>query len=283
MKKQKIVLSIGIIFLFVLIITALLYGQIKNHPTSSTSTDDNSNTFMYSNLMDDESKLKAQLLLKEENIPEENIELFFDLVDEFNSVPYHGLVEQGWSQADIQSFLYVDENAYEHLDAQPNQNLISCRNAAFLLLKDNITFEETEIIPEKKYDGPRKLQFATESDILHYDLLFATIDSNGTVSSDSLVKKITEYWNRAGVKFHKGNIQLLMAYADTLSGIQNFHTAVVIYTDECVWLLEKFDPLYPYQFSCFNNQGELLDYFKKRVSEQEYAVIFSNDTCLWKK
>lgn len=281
MKKQKIAFSIGII-LFVLIIIVLLFGQTKNLFTTPSSKDDD-NTFVYSNLMDDESKLKAQQLLKEHNISQENIDIFFDLVDEFNSVPYRGLVEQGWRQADIQSFLYVDENAYEHLDAQPNQDLISCRNAAFLLLKDNITFKETEIIPEKKYDGPRKLQFATESDILHYDLLFATIESNGTASSDSIVKQITEYWGRAGIKFPKGNIQLLMAYADTLSGIQNFHTAIVIYSDECVWLLEKYDPLYPYQFSCFNNQGDLLNYFKKRVSKQEYAAIFSNDICLWKK
>ena len=43
------------------------------------------------------------------------------------------------------------------------------------------------------------------------------------------------------------------------------------------------DPLHPYQLSRFDNQEQLIDYMKNRVSEVEYAAIFSNDTCLLKK
>ena len=95
--------------------------------------------------MDTESQTIAQSLLSEANISQENIDQFFTLVDEFNSVPYKGIVEQGWKKAYIPFFSHNNENGFAHLEAQEQKNMINCRSAAFVLLKDHIIFNETNI------------------------------------------------------------------------------------------------------------------------------------------
>ena len=267
-RKRRIFLIIGFVLISLLVATLSLWAS--------------NNTFTYSNLMDNESKATAHSLLSDANIPQENIELFFTLVDEFNSVPYKGIVEQGWKKAFIPFFSYNNNNGFAHLEAQEQENMIICRSAAYILLKDHIIFNKTDIIPDRNLDNNNRFPF-TEEDKLHYDLLFADIENSNTYSSKAVANKVVDYWNMAGIEFPESYIHFIMAYADTENGIQNFHTGVAIYNDDCVWFLEKADPIHPYQISCFDTQEQLINYMKKRVSETEYAVIFSNDTCIWKK
>lgn len=237
------------------------------------------NTFTYSHLMDEEGRTEALSLLRGQNIPEENIDLFFQLVDEFNSVPYPGIVEHGFKRAAIPFFSYNNENGYAHLNAQESGDIISCRTAAFVLLKDSITFEDTGVVPEEqKSDFP----FA-ENDLENYSLLFANIEYDGSASSEALAEQLLSYWKRAGISFPENGIQLVTAYGAVSNVFQNFHTAAAIYTDGCVWLIEKADPIHPYQLSRFRTQEQMVDYMKKRVSEAERAAVFSGDVCLWTK
>ena len=267
--KKKTVCLIGVfIVLLICLVIILHYANIYS--------------FTYSNLMDNESKATAQSLLSEANIPQENIDLFFTLVDEFNSVPYKGIVEQGWKKAYIPFFSYNNDNGFAHLEAQEQENMINCRSAAFILLKDHIIFHETDVTPDRNLDNNNRFQFS-EEEKLHYDLLFANIENSNTDSSEVLAQKVIEYWDMAGVEFPESHIQFITAYADTESGIQNFHTSIAVYDDDCIWMLEKADPIHPYQLSRFATQEQMIDYMKKRVSEVEYAAIFSNDTCLWEK
>lgn len=83
--KKKTKWLIGVVIILLICIAVLLQFTNKY-------------LFIYSNLMDNESKTTAQSLLSEANIPQENIDLFLTLVDEFNSVPYKGIVEQGWKR-----------------------------------------------------------------------------------------------------------------------------------------------------------------------------------------
>ena len=266
-RKRRTFLIIGFVLISLLVATLSLWAS--------------NNTFTYSNLMDNESKATAHSLLSDANIPQENIELFFTLVDEFNSVPYKGIVEQGWKKAFIPFFSYNNNNGFAHLEAQEQENMIICRLAAYILLKDHIIFNKTDVKPDRNLDNNNRLQL-TEEENLHYDLLFAHIDNSNTDSSEALVDKVVDYWNMAGIKFPESCIQFVMVYADTENGIQNFHTGIAIYDDDCVWFLEKADPIHPYQISCFDTQEQLINYMKKRVSETEYAAVFSNDTCIWK-
>ena len=152
-RKRRIFLIIGFVLISLLVATLSLWAS--------------NNTFTYSNLMDNESKATAHSLLSDANIPQENIELFFTLVDEFNSVPYKGIVEQGWKKAFIPFFSYNNNNGFAHLEAQEQENMINCRSAAYILLKDHIIFNKTDIIPDRNLDNNNRFPF-TEEDKLHY-------------------------------------------------------------------------------------------------------------------
>lgn len=242
----------------------------------------NNSVFSYSNLADDESKAEAQALLSNNGIPQENIDLFINLVDDFYSTPYNNTVKSGWKKAVIPLFSYSDKDAADHAAAQPD-SIINCRMTAFLIMKDNLSFTNTEFTPTENKDPQSRIHLTDEDDLTHYDLLFSNIKNASVNSSETLAQSIIEHWDTAGIEFPNSKVQLVTAYGASGSTIQNFHTAVAVYDDDCVWLLEKYDPLYPYQFSCFSNQEQLIAYMKQRVSEAKYAAVFANDNCLWLK
>lgn len=240
------------------------------------------NSFVYSNLADGAGRARVKTLLSDSNIPEENIELLFRLFDEYNSVPYDNLVESGWKKAIIPFFSYDNRDGFEHLDAQPD-NLINCRTTAFLVLKDNINFGKTDFVPTENIDPPSRGNIADENDLLHYDLLFSELENPAVNSSEIIAESVIGHWEAVGIEFPDGEIQLITAYGVSETTIKNFHTAIAVYDGGDVWLLEKYDPIHPYQLSRFTNQEQMIDYMKKRVSDSKYGAVFSNDKCLWLK
>ena len=104
----------------------------------------NKNRFIYSNLFDNESQNIARSLLEQSGIPRENIELFFEGVDEFYKEPYPNIVQNGFQEKLIPFFSYRDTDAFQHLEAQENNTLV-CRMAAFILLKDTFEFGDTTL------------------------------------------------------------------------------------------------------------------------------------------
>ncbi|WP_418884582.1 hypothetical protein [Anaerocolumna aminovalerica] len=48
---------------------------------------------------------------------------------------------------------------------------------------------------------------------------------------------------------------------------------MVIQSDSKIWLLEKYDTIYPYQFSCLDNETKLIDYMKLRIKQN--IVLYS--------
>lgn len=243
------------------------------------------NMFTYTNLVDPASRDFARSLLEEAAVPQENVDSLFQRIEEFYRDPYPNLVKQGFQRACALSFSYRDTDAFEHAELQPDSSL-TCRMAAFLLLRDSIVFsEQAEGGPELKEKDPTSRRCLTdENDLLHYDLLFANLTGRTVRSSAEMAAALVEYWETAGILFpEESNCNLLTAYGSNGDLIQNFHTAVVVEREDGVWLLEKYDPLYPYQLSCFNGRTALVNYMKLRVSECKYAAIFLGNDCLWSK
>ena len=238
-----------------------------------------SNRFTYTNLAEEETQQQFQAIL-EDRVPQENIDLLISQINTFNSTPYQGLVESGWKTASIPFHSYRDKDGFTHLDTQPD-NLINCRMTAFLLIKSHISFAETEQVPTEKKDPQSRIVLSDKADLLHYDLLYADLDNAGITSSEALVQTLTGYWQEAGISFDDSSIRLITAYGFSGNILQNFHTAVAIYTDDCIWLFEKYDPIHPYQLSCFEREADMVSWMKKRVRGLDYAAIFSNGNCLW--
>lgn len=269
-RKQNVFVGMIAALLICLLITAIYCFMKKN-------------TFKYSNLVDNESKAKVQAMLEANGVPQENIGVLFDLCEEFYSVSYNNIVESGWKDALIQSFSYDDNDAFEHLEKQPD-NTLTCRMAAFIVLKDNIFWGETNIVPVAMKDPKSRKNLTDDEDLAHYDLLFSNIENSTDTSSQDLANIVTTYWRDAGIKFENENVQLITVYGsfNTDMAIQNYHTAISIYHAGSVWLLEKYDPIFPFQLSSFSNEGQLIDYMKKRVLGAKYYAIFSNDRCIYR-
>ncbi len=143
------------------------------------------NTFSYTNLVDEADRIQARVLLEEAGISRENIDGLFSLIEAFYQDPYPHLAEQGLQRALIPLFSYRDQDAFDHFDRQPDSSL-TCRMAAFLLLKDSIRFPDVlPTAPEEK-DPMSQRCLAAEQDRLRYNLLFANVEGQAVRSSEDL-------------------------------------------------------------------------------------------------
>ena len=241
------------------------------------------NTFSYTNLVDEADRIQARVLLEEAGISRENIDGLFSLIEAFYQDPYPHLAEQGLQRALIPLFSYRDQDAFDHFDRQPDSSL-TCRMAAFLLLKDSIRFPDVlPTAPEEK-DPMSQRCLAAEQDRLRYNLLFANVEGQAVRSSEDLATGVSDYWSEVGIDFSGGvKAKLLTVYGSDGGEIQNFHTAVAISSGEEIWLLEKYDPLYPYQLSRFTGEAQLVCYLRRRVLGCPYAAVFQGGECLWVK
>lgn len=241
------------------------------------------NTFAYTNLVGEADRIQARVLLEEEGIPRENIDDLFSLIEAFYQDPYPHLAEQGLQRALIPLFSYRDQDAIDHFDRQPDSSL-TCRMAAFLLLKDSIRFPDIlPTAPEEK-DPMSQRCLSAERDRLRYNLLFANVEGQVVRSSEELAAAVSNYWSEAGIDFPNGvKANLLTVYGSDGGEIQNFHTAVAVSSGEEVWLLEKYDPLYPYQLSRFTGEAQMIRYLRRRVLGCLYAAVFQGGECLWVK
>lgn len=243
------------------------------------------NTFEYTNLVDNASRDYARSILEEAGISEENVGVFFQLVNEFYQGPYSNTVESGFQKALIPIFSYEETDAIRHLEVQPD-NSLTCRMAAFILVQDIITFPHSiDNRSELEEKDPKSREvLSNDIDLLHYDLLFANLTNQAVHSSAEMSSALVEYWETAGIIFPSGSkINIIMAYGSNGDLTQNFHTGVGIQSDREIWLLEKYDPIYPYQFSCFSSEKQLVNYMKLRLAESKYAAIFWGSSCLWLK
>ena len=265
-KKRFLLCILGAILILASAVFLLVWG---------------SNTFTYSNLYDNDSQTVFRTLFLERGVPEQNIRNVLSQTDTFYSTPFRGLVTEGWKKASIPFFSYRNEDGFAHLDTQPD-NLINCRMTAFQIIKDSISFGETTLSVKEEKDVRSRKLLTDPDDLLHYDLLFADLENPGIASSDELVQLFTDYWKDARIQF-KGSICLIMANGASSGILQNFHTAIAVYEEDCIWLFEKYDPIHPYQLSRFDCEEDMIRYMKKRVQGIEYAAVFANDTCLWKR
>ncbi|MDU6263665.1 MAG: DUF4300 family protein [Anaerocolumna aminovalerica] len=129
------------------------------------------NIFTYSNLVNNDSQSIARSLLEQSGISRENIELFFEGVDEFYKEPYPNIIQSGFQEKMIPFFSYRDTDAFQHLETQENNTLV-CRMAAFILLKDTLGFADTTLPPAEEKDSNSR-HWITETD--YYTMTFCSV------------------------------------------------------------------------------------------------------------
>ena len=103
----------------------------------------------------------------------------------------------------------------------------------------------------------------------------------GIALLEALAAAVSDYWSEAGIDFSGGvKAKLLTVYGSDGGEIQNSHTAVTVSSGEEIWLLEEYGPLYPYQFSRFTGEAQLIRYLRRRVLGCPYAAVFQGVECL---
>lgn len=238
-------------------------------------------SFQYSNLVDETTQQQARSLLAQAKVPGEAVDDFFDLVDQFYRVPYEGILQSGWAKTSVRTFSYDDEAAFEHYDKSDCS--IVCRTAAYLLTRHAVVFGSTGSSPVEEKDPMSRQYLADDGDRMRYDQLFASLPAGGAETSEAVWGRLEAYWEHAGIRFRDGTAQLVNVYGMTGDEIQNLHAAVALYGEAGVWLLEKYDPLYPFQFSHFERERDMVTYLQRRTGEVECAVITLGGECLWAK
>lgn len=233
--------------------------------------------------MDEADRIQARVLLEEAGISRENIDGLFSLIEAFYQDPYPHLAEQGLQRALIPLFSYRDQDAFDHFDRQPDSSL-TCRMAAFLLLKDSIRFPDVlPTAPEEK-DPMSQRCLAAEQDRLRYNLLFANVEGQAVRSSEDLATGVSDYWSEVGIDFFR------RCKGKTFDSLwlrwrrdSELPHRCGDFLGEEIWLLEKYDPLYPYQLSRFTGEAQLVCYLRRRVLGCPYAAVFQGGECLWVK
>lgn len=255
------------IIFFLCSITILLCSCNNNTRTSFT--------FEYSNIVDNETQEFVTNLLNQNGIDENDIDKFIACVNGFYN-DYENIVNNGWRTIELKNFGYDDTSAYKHWDSKERDRLdINCRFITYWLIKDFITFNGGAFAKDNIKDISLLLEntFITlsDEDIFKYAALYGDVEADN-VDENSLSEAIILQRQKYGIEFNDNSeIKLLCLY--TQSEAQNIaqiiHAAVVIRENDNYYLIEKYDPMYPYQISKFESKENLISYILNRCSAEK--------------
>jgi outer membrane lipoprotein-sorting protein len=246
----------------------LLLGASACGNGNSSST---SFSFEYSNMVDSNTQTFVKNLLSENGVREDNIECFFKYVNDFYN-GYEGIADNGWTTVELKDFSYSDGSAFEHWGSKERSPLdLNCRFAAFILARDIVSFGNNSHGEAIAKDENLLTSFTDES-TQNYFALFCDIDTNNEMNlTDNFLSVRKQY----DITFNEEDtIKLLCLYTrNETSHAQVFHAAVLIEENDCYYLIEKYDPMYPYQISKFNSQDEIISYIFARCRPEKVANI----------
>ena len=254
-------------------------------------------TFEYSNIVDVDSRKQMGSLLSQIGVHEDNINLFFDFVDEFYKVPYEGIADKGFASKPIKQFTYetftIQEDAkhWKQLGFQDKDEDINCRVAAFTLIQEFINLQKDYIKPSSIIDESllqqHHLLTFTQDTIEKYALLFNDIQLEHDITKTNIAEDILQNWKSSGISFQNdASIKLicLYLYDRNRNIIQVVHAAALIEMQGYYYMIEKYNPKEPYQFSKFKDTNEIIKYLLQRFNQAKLnstIVIMKNDKCIY--
>lgn len=287
MKKAPNILLVTLIFLIAL-------TGCSNKPVNKK--EEYKKSLTYSNLADSSSQDEVRKAMELAGIATENIDSFFQDVNNFNStIEEKGLVEDGFTTIDSLEPEYDLIAIQEMWDAK-NPEFIgyNCRITSYDLMKDSIYIGKPDtknaswlIFDENALENsPKKLFNQAEQE--EFQTLYSFIPTENTKDISNHVKKVKEDWKRKEVKFSDKDKKSLISvfFHDEEGYLFIGHTGVLIPTEDGKLLfLEKLTFQAPYQAVKFDNRIELNDYLMNKYDvswDQPTAkpFIMENDQLL---
>ena len=245
----------------------------------------------YSNLVDEETRNRVSVALKNAGLKDEKITDFFLAVDEYNNAVGKENLVQKMTTTDG-PFPSMDSDRLIDLWLQ-NGGFVgrNCRITSFSLMGDFITvknpaagdttmlFSDFEAIGAKHlFQGEEKKKF---------DTIFSYIDVTNTHDTKELAEEIKASWKKKGISFHNDKMHMLsvfMTMDDGKNQVQEFigHTGILLEDGDHYLFVEKLAFELPYQVEEFRSRQEVNDYLmacydKDADGLTAKPVIFEDD------
>ena len=245
----------------------------------------------YSNLVDEETRNRVSVALKNAGLKDEKITDFFLAVDEYNNAVGKENLVQKTTTTDG-PFPSMDSDRLIDLWLQ-NGGFVgrNCRITSFSLMGDFITvknpaagdttmlFSDFEAIGAKHlFQGEEKKKF---------DTIFSYIDVTNTHDTKELAEEIIASWKKKGISFHNDKMHMLsvfMTMDDGKNQVQEFigHTGILLEDGDHYLFVEKLAFELPYQVEEFRSRQEVNDYLmacydKDADGLTAKPVIFEDD------
>lgn len=228
----------------------------------------------YSLMYDQKTQDKIMSLLKENKVPQQNMEAFFDYVNDFNTVvgPMKGS-EAGFHTGNILGRLFDYGRIYDAWMEKRSYSDVNCRLTAFTLMKDFIkTNTETIEVPEENpidfdmevvKDIPL-IKFS-DDELKKYYHFYSAIPTVESTNKAILLESIHQEWENRGIEFEMNDgislVSIFLHYPDSKT-LYIGHTGVLIKTDKGYLFLEKVAPLDVFMATQYHSLEDFEDYLE---------------------
>lgn len=267
MKKRY-----NLIILFALVFLFLITG-CSDEPVEKI--EEYKESLIYSNLVDSQSQEEIKKLMESAGILTENIDFFFQDVNDFNSIiEEKTLVESGFVTIDSLQPDYDLIGMKEMWDAK-NPEFIgyNCRIISYALMRDSVAVGKADVkntemlvFDENALENSPKKLF-DEEELKDFKSLYSFIPTEDTKDISVHLKNIKEDWESKEIKFSNEDKRSLISvlFHDEEGYLFIGHMGVLIPAEDGKLLfLEKLSFQEPYQAVKFNNRIELNDYLMNK-------------------
>lgn len=277
-----------IVVLLMVILTISTFTSCNfQKDTALSGTDDK---LVYSNLIDDESKIMLEKALAKSKIDQHHIKDAIRLVNDYNEhmTVFKEVDKDYMQESDLFAFQsgftttedsYINYgNYYFQMKKWYNDRDYDdayCRTLAFLLMQDAIQVESPLEEDNWGVSNEDDFLYGDYSSMTTNPLINLNVDKYPTYftlfhpvfnvdKKDDFAQQIQNQWDKFGVSFEKGASSLVTIWSviqnENDMTIENSHAGILIEEEDELLFIEKTNPLAPYQMTKFSSKEQLKQY-----------------------
>jgi hypothetical protein len=234
-------------------------------------------------------------IMSDAGISEERQNVFFEHVNDFNSIVSEGSLVTEYEQAPIQDTKYDPyEMQEEWIEKSPNFMGYNCRITAFGLYGDFMTIpadsevRDDMILIDKASLEEDSSVLLEEDDLAQFSVLYSTIPTVNTKDVNVHAENVKKDWIERGIEFIDNDKASLVSvvFHESMSEEENYlfigHVGVLLDTGEKLYFVEKLAFQEPYQLTEFEDREQLEDYLMTKYDIDDgqptaHPFVMEND------
>lgn len=239
---------------------------------------DKGTEFRFNFLNNLEVKTYTEELLLQSQIPKGNVDFWFEFVEKYNEKlnDFVEITSKGWVQTSINEYSKIKFTETLNNWSQEEINAdLNCRISLFSLTRGKlvsgaVTYKTTFISEINKMNDSLKYEL-TFQEQLAYNALF---DAHSLDGNDIFINDLSQ------IEDKNDNLSLLRIYWQKSNNPEAVmaHTALLIKRNNNFYVVEKKNPLYPYQVAEFSNLTGIIDYYLMVYRDTIGDIFIVKDT-----